>query len=89
MAKAGIILQWPQIGCAAHTINLGVGKLLNHSAVSKPLARLRRCVGFFHRSGKGSRVLKEKQGMYIGFNKNYFDYCNCVLEKMYCSVQQL
>lgn len=44
------------VGCLAHTLNLACGK-----AVSHLLARMRRVVGYFHRSAVATSILREKQ----------------------------
>ena len=49
------------VGCLAHTLNLACGKALKITSVSHLLARIRRVVGYFHRSVVAAEILKEKQ----------------------------
>ena len=48
------------IGCYAHTLNLAAQKSLKIPAVDRLLGRIRRVVGFFHRSTIGAEILKKK-----------------------------
>ena len=49
------------VGFLAHTLNLACGKALKITSVSHLLARMRRVVGYFHRSAVATASLKEKQ----------------------------
>lgn len=49
------------VRCLAHTLNLACGKALQITSVSHLLARMRRVVGYFHRSAVATAILKEKQ----------------------------
>lgn len=49
------------VGCLPHTLNLACGKALKITSVSHLLARMRRVVGYFHRSAVATAILKEKQ----------------------------
>ncbi|XP_069106896.1 E3 SUMO-protein ligase ZBED1-like [Argopecten irradians] len=49
------------IGCYAHTLNLACGKALKIPKVARLLGRMRRIVGYFHRSSIATNKLHEKQ----------------------------
>ena len=51
----------PHVGCFAHTINLACQRGLKVPALSRLLGRIRKVVGFFHRSTTAAAVLKSKQ----------------------------
>jgi hypothetical protein len=53
---------FPHIKCLAHTVNLAAQKALNIPQVSRLLGRVRRIVGFFHRSSHATHVLTTMQG---------------------------
>ena len=54
-------LEWQRLGYFSHTLQLGVQKALNLSAVSRALGRGRRLVSHFHSSIKSTNVLCQKQ----------------------------
>lgn len=61
MVKAGQLLESTfHVGCLAHTINLMVQKSLKVKRVSHVLSKIRRIVGFFHRSTVAAALLKSK-----------------------------
>ena len=49
------------IGCFAHVLNLACGRALKLANVHRLLGRVRRIVGYFHRSALANTILKEKQ----------------------------
>lgn len=59
MKKAGQLLESDcHLGCFAHVLNLAANKGLQVKAVSHLLARIRRIVGFFHRSSVANALLQ-------------------------------
>ena len=50
----------PHIGCFAHCLNLAAQKALKIDTVSRLLAKVRKIVGFFHRSTTAAAILKSK-----------------------------
>ena len=50
----------PHIGCFAHCLNLAAQKALKVDTVSRLLARVRKIVGYFHRSTTAAALLKNK-----------------------------
>ena len=54
-------LEWPHLGCFAHTIQLSVQKAMEVPEVAKALGRARRLVGHFHHSVKSTNILRQKQ----------------------------
>ena len=50
----------PHIGCFAHCLNLAAQKALKVDAVTRLLARVRKVVGYFHRSTTAAALLKNK-----------------------------
>lgn len=55
------ILHWQQLGCFAHTIQLGVKKAMTVPEMVRALGRSKRLVGHFHHSIKSTNVLRQKQ----------------------------
>ena len=55
------ILDVMHIGCFAHTIQLGVQKVLDLPEMSKAIGRAKRLVSHFNHSCKSSYVLRSKQ----------------------------
>ena len=55
-------LNWINIVCFAHTLQLAVLKAVDVSAVSKALACCRNLVSHFNRSSKSTNLLRKKQG---------------------------
>jgi len=55
------LLHWQHFGCFAHTLQLGVKKVMELTPVAKALGRGRNLVSHFHHSTKSSYVLKQKQ----------------------------
>ncbi|XP_052227776.1 E3 SUMO-protein ligase ZBED1-like [Dreissena polymorpha] len=53
----------PHIGCFAHTLNLGAQKALKITSVSRILGRVRKLVGYFHRSTTAAAVLSAKTNL--------------------------
>ena len=53
-------LQALHIGCFAHTLNLAAQKALKIDTVSRLLEKVRRIVGYFHRSTTAAALLKTK-----------------------------
>ena len=53
----------PHIGCFAHTLNLAAQKGMKVPSAARLLGRVRRIVGFFHRSTTANAVLKSKQDL--------------------------
>ena len=51
----------PQIGCFAHTVNLATQKSLDVNQMSRILSKVRKIVGFFHRSTTAAAVYDGKQ----------------------------
>ena len=47
--------------CVGHTLNLAVKKSFEIDRITRALARIRRLVGYFHRSTKAASKLREKQ----------------------------
>lgn len=61
MKRAGKILECElHLGCFAHTLNLAAQKGLKVKGVTNILARVRRIVGFFHRSTTAAALLQLK-----------------------------
>ena len=54
-------LDWINIRCFAHTLQLAVLKAVDVPAVSKALARCRNLVSHFNRSAKSTGLLRKKQ----------------------------
>jgi len=54
-------LSWQHFGCFAHTLQLGVKKVMQVAQVSKALGCCRNLVTHFHHSSKSTYVLKQKQ----------------------------
>ena len=55
------ILGWQQLGCFAHTLQLGVHKAMALPEMIRALGRAKRLVGHFHHSVKSTNVLHQKQ----------------------------
>ena len=55
------ILGWQQLGCFAHTLQLGVHKAMALPEMIRALGRAKRLVGHFHHSVKSTNVLRQKQ----------------------------
>ena len=51
----------PHVMCFAHTINLATQKAFKVDTVARMLGRVRRVVGFFHRSVRAAEILQDKQ----------------------------
>ena len=51
----------PQLMCFAHTINLATQKAFKVDTVARLLGRVRKVVGFFHRSVRAAEILQDKQ----------------------------
>lgn len=59
MKKAGELLECDvHLGCFAHVLNLAAQKGLKVKSVSNMLARIRKIVGFFHRSSTANALLQ-------------------------------
>ena len=54
-------LDWPHIGCFAHTLQLGVQKAMEVPEIARALGRAKRLVSHFHHSVKSTNVLRQKQ----------------------------
>ncbi|XP_011410051.1 PREDICTED: zinc finger BED domain-containing protein 1-like [Amphimedon queenslandica] len=54
-------LDWINIPCFSHTLQLGVQKVLKLPQVAKAVARCKKIATHFHHSSKSSYILKEKQ----------------------------
>ena len=54
------VCNYINIGCFAHCLNLAAQKALKVDAVSRLLARVRKVVGYFHRSTTAAALLKNK-----------------------------
>ncbi|XP_061170891.1 E3 SUMO-protein ligase ZBED1-like [Saccostrea echinata] len=64
ITKAGDLLKCElHLGCYAHTLNLAVQKCLGVQSVARLLARVRKIVGFFHRSSVTSAMLKTQASL--------------------------
>lgn len=50
----------PHLVCFAHTLNLASQKALQVDTAAKLLGRVRRLVGFLHRSIRGAEILRQK-----------------------------
>jgi len=62
MTTAGLEAKMaPHVKCFAHTINLASQKALKCNGAARLLGRVRRIVGFFHRSTTATAVLRQKQ----------------------------
>lgn len=51
----------PHLVCFAHTLNLASQKALQVDTAAKLLGRVRRVVGFLHRSIRGAEILRQKR----------------------------
>lgn len=61
MLVAGAEAQFsPHITCFAHTLNLASQKGLRVDSASRLLGKVRKIVGYFHRSPNACHVLEEK-----------------------------
>ena len=54
-------LQYSHLCCVGHTLQLGIGKALQLTAVSRVLGRVRKLVEHFHKSTLATNCLREKQ----------------------------
>ena len=54
-------LDWPHVGCFAHTLQLGVKKAMEVPEIARALGRAKRLVSHFHPSVKSTNVLHQKQ----------------------------
>ena len=54
-------LSWQHFGCFAHTLQLGVEKVMQVTQVSKALGHCHNLVAHFHHSSKSTYVLKQIQ----------------------------
>ena len=63
-------LNFLHMSCVGYILNLAVKKCFELSQVSKALARIRKLVGHFHRSAKGTSNLSEKQNL-LGINSHH------------------
>ncbi len=54
-------IEWPHVGCFAHTIQLSIKKAMEVPEVAKALGRARHLVGHFHHSVKSTNILRQKQ----------------------------
>lgn len=62
MVLAGVEAELsPHLMCFAHTINLATQKAFKVDTVARLLGRVRRVVGFFHRSVRAAEILQDKQ----------------------------
>ena len=62
MVLAGVEAEMsPHLMCFAHTINLATQKAFKVDTVERLLGRVRRVVGFFHRSVRAAEILQDKQ----------------------------
>ena len=68
--KAVDQLNFLYMPCVGHTMNSAVKKCFKLSQVSKALARIRKLVGHFHRSGKATSNLSEEQKL-LGIKSHY------------------
>ncbi|KAK3108196.1 hypothetical protein FSP39_002934 [Pinctada imbricata] len=69
--KAFEILKWERFGCYGHRLNLAVKKGLEIKELSKILAKGRKLVTYFHQSSSASDLLKEKQTLLLGEDKQH------------------
>lgn len=77
MTKAEELLQCElHLGCYAHTLNLAVQKCLGVQSVARILARVKRIVGFFHRSSVDAAMLKSQSTLLeVPYHKLVMDVC--------------
>lgn len=77
MTKAEELLQCElHLGCYAHTLNLAVQKCLGVQSVARILARMKRIVGFFHRSSVAAAILKSQSTLLeLPYHKLVMDVC--------------
>lgn len=76
MLNAAELLSAIHMPCYAHTLNLGAQKALQLKAVSNLLARIRKIVGFFHRSAVAAAMLKTQATLLeIPSKKLVIDVC--------------
>ncbi|XP_015801943.2 E3 SUMO-protein ligase ZBED1-like [Nothobranchius furzeri] len=62
MVLAGVEAEMtPHLMCFAHTINLATQKAFKMDTVARLLGKVRRVVGFFHRSVRAAEILQDKQ----------------------------
>ena len=54
-------LNWPHVGCFAHTFQFGVQKAMEVPEIARALGRAKRLVSHFHHSIKSTNVLHQKQ----------------------------
>ena len=54
-------LHFSHLGCVGHTLQLGIGKALHLTPVSRVLGRVRKLVEHFHKSTLATNCLREKQ----------------------------
>ena len=69
---------WLHLGCFAHTLQLGVKRVVQVAQVSKTFGRGRYLVSHFHHTSKSSYVLKQKQ------RDLHFDDLNLVQDVVTC-----
>ena len=63
--KALRMLQWVQISCMGHNINLAVKSALNVNEAHKLVVRGRKVVQYFHKSSTACGLLSEKQKLLL------------------------
>lgn len=54
-------LEWMNLPCFSHTLQLGVEKVLKLPQVAKAIAQCKRIATHFHHSSKSTYILKQKQ----------------------------
>jgi hypothetical protein len=69
IAAATRELEWRNLPCFSHTLQLGVEKVLKLPQVAKAIARCKRIATHFHHSSKSSYILKQKQKS-LGFKEH-------------------